>query len=182
MRRTTARSCLALLLVGFVMPRPSPARAVGSYPTVSPLPVRHKCRHRRSVLCDTFRRLAAPGRYPAPSPAEPGLSSNRALQPIRDPVSLRRFFQLKPVGSLENTPPGEESLNSVLDPLLNPPDRSLRPGSDWMERPVRFRVCWRCCGVPEARRRTRHSGETVWQTRITDGSSSVDWGLLSLRW
>ena len=31
--------CSALLLVGFVVPRPSPARAVGSYPTVSPLPV-----------------------------------------------------------------------------------------------------------------------------------------------
>jgi hypothetical protein len=33
--------------------------------------------HRRSVLCCTFRRLATPGRYPAPCPAELGLSSTR---------------------------------------------------------------------------------------------------------
>ena len=31
--------------------------------------------HRRSALCGTFRRLSAPGRYPAPCPAELGLSS-----------------------------------------------------------------------------------------------------------
>ena len=31
--------------------------------------------HRRSTLCCTFRRLATPGRYPAPCPAELGLSS-----------------------------------------------------------------------------------------------------------
>ena len=30
---------------------------------------------RRSALCCTFRRLAPPGGYPAPCPAEPGLSS-----------------------------------------------------------------------------------------------------------
>ena len=31
--------------------------------------------HRRSTLCCTFRRLATPGRYPAPCPVELGLSS-----------------------------------------------------------------------------------------------------------
>ena len=46
--------------------------AVGSYPTVSPLPA---FRLRRSALCCTFRRLAPPRRYLAPCPAEPGLSS-----------------------------------------------------------------------------------------------------------
>jgi hypothetical protein len=34
--------------------------------------------HRRSVLCGTFRRVAAPGRYPAPCPVELGLSSTAA--------------------------------------------------------------------------------------------------------
>src|SRR5690348_11913234 len=46
--------------------------AVGSYPTVSPLPA---FRLRRSTLCCTFRRLAPPRRYLAPCPSEPGLSS-----------------------------------------------------------------------------------------------------------
>ena len=43
--------------------------------------------HRRSALCGTFRRLAAPGRYPAPCLAELGLSSvRRALRtPGGDP-------------------------------------------------------------------------------------------------
>jgi len=41
-RRATTRSCLALLPMGFVVPLPSPASAVGSYPTFSPLPVRPK--------------------------------------------------------------------------------------------------------------------------------------------
>ena len=39
-RRAAARSCLALLPEGFAVPPPSPASAVGSYPTLSPLPVR----------------------------------------------------------------------------------------------------------------------------------------------
>ena len=34
--------------------------------------------HRRSTLCCTFRRLATPGRYPAPCPVELGLSSTRS--------------------------------------------------------------------------------------------------------
>ena len=52
---------LALLRVGFTMPRLLPARAVVSYTTVSPLPVLTRS-HRRSLLCCTFRRLATPGR------------------------------------------------------------------------------------------------------------------------
>src|SRR5690606_29111511 len=54
---------------------PVTGRAVRSYRTVSPLPVPPREGHRRSALCCTFRRLATPGRYPAPCPAELGLSS-----------------------------------------------------------------------------------------------------------
>ena len=46
-------------------------RAVGSYPTFSPLPLDRG----RSVFCVTFRRLTAPRRYLAVSPMELGLSS-----------------------------------------------------------------------------------------------------------
>ena len=76
--------CLALLLVGFTEPFRSPGTLVVSYTTVSPLPVRGGSirllagaipRHRRSALCCTFRRVTPPGYYPAPCPAESGLSS-----------------------------------------------------------------------------------------------------------
>jgi hypothetical protein len=41
--------------------------AVGSYSTVSPLPQRpHKQARGRSIFCGAFRRVAPPGRYPAP--------------------------------------------------------------------------------------------------------------------
>jgi len=55
---------LALLRVGFTVPRAVASRAVVSYTTVSPLPVPSSCEggHRRSALCCTFRRLATPGR------------------------------------------------------------------------------------------------------------------------
>ena len=46
----------------------------------------HEVGHRRYVFCGTFRRLTAPGRYPAPCPAELGLSSDR--QAASDPHSL----------------------------------------------------------------------------------------------
>jgi hypothetical protein len=66
---------LALLRVGFAVPSAVTRDAVRSYRTVSPLPVTGEPAHRRFTLCCTFRRLAAPGRYPAPCPAELGLSS-----------------------------------------------------------------------------------------------------------
>ena len=77
---------LVLLRAGFAVPVPSPGTAVGSYPTVSPLP--HKPfayapdvgRYR---FCGTFRRVAPPGCYPAPCSVEPGLSS-KGLSPFRD--------------------------------------------------------------------------------------------------
>ncbi len=49
-------------------------RAVRSYRTISPLPVRLRKR-RRYIFCGTFRELALPRRYLAPYPMEPGLSS-----------------------------------------------------------------------------------------------------------
>jgi len=52
--------------------------AVGSYPTVSPLPRTSCDAVRRSVLCCTGRRLAPPRRYLALCSMEPGLSSAQA--------------------------------------------------------------------------------------------------------
>ncbi len=43
--------------------------------------------HRRSALCGTFHRLAAPGGYPASCPAELGLSSAGDRSPDGDPHS-----------------------------------------------------------------------------------------------
>jgi len=52
--------------------------AVGSYPTVSPLPLVNEW---RSNLCGTIRRVqlspCAPRSYLAACPLEPGLSSNK---------------------------------------------------------------------------------------------------------
>src|SRR5271156_6003191 len=64
---------LALLRLGVTVPRLLPGRAVGSYPTVSPLPRDMG----RSVFCGPVRRLAAPRRYLAVCPVELGLSSTR---------------------------------------------------------------------------------------------------------
>jgi len=51
------------------MPSPLARDAVRSYRTVSPLPPALRGEPvRRSVLCCTFRRVAAPGRYPACCP------------------------------------------------------------------------------------------------------------------
>ena len=72
--------CSALLRVGFVEPPGSPPALVRSYRTVSPLPVRaRRARHRRSVLCGTFLRVAPTGCYPAPCPVESGRSSAGSL-------------------------------------------------------------------------------------------------------
>ena len=52
--------------------------------------------HRRSLLCCTFRRLAAPGRYPAPCPAEPGLSSTVQTFAPQRPSGLLRTPMIPP--------------------------------------------------------------------------------------
>ncbi len=84
----TLRTCrmlpyLALLRVGFSVPRPVTSRAVRSYRTFSPLPARTL---RRFVFCGTFHGLAPSRRYLAPCPMEPGLSS---VLPQRLPGRLR---------------------------------------------------------------------------------------------
>ena len=48
--------------------------------------------HRRSVLCGTFRRVAPPGRYPAPCPVESGLSSSAGECPHARGHPASSFF------------------------------------------------------------------------------------------
>jgi hypothetical protein len=61
---------LALLQVGFAVPRNVATRAVRSYRTVSPLPA-SLLTLRRFIFCCTFRELALPRRYLAPCPPSP---------------------------------------------------------------------------------------------------------------
>src|ERR1041384_4732932 len=65
------RCLLVLAPTGGSRAAPVARRAVGSYPTVSPLPLDKG----RSVLCGPFRRLTAPRRYLAVCPRELALSS-----------------------------------------------------------------------------------------------------------
>ena len=55
--------------------------------------------HRRSVLCGTFRRLTAPGCYPAPCPVELGLSSTGA-----GPAAVRTCFPFCETAGVVVTP------------------------------------------------------------------------------
>ena len=96
-------SYLALLRVGFTLPRTVTSRAVRSYRTFSPLPnltilsthltmvLRTTRLIWRYIFCCTSRRLAPPRRYLAPCSVEPGLSS--------DPVLERRKATKEEVGS-----------------------------------------------------------------------------------
>ncbi len=64
------------LLLGFAPDEAYPATpvasgAVGSYPTISPLP-----ENRRYFFCGALYSVTAPGCYPASCPMEPGLSSS----------------------------------------------------------------------------------------------------------
>ncbi len=80
---------LLLHQVGFAVPRRSPgarcALTAPFHPCHAPLSRRTV---RRSVLCGTFLRVAPTGRWPAPCPTVPGLSS-AALRPTRSPGRLR---------------------------------------------------------------------------------------------
>src|SRR5437870_13824557 len=71
--RAGSRCLFGLAPTGGYRATPVTRRAVGSYPTVSPLPLDKG----RSVLCGPFRRLAAPRHYLAVCPQELGLSSAR---------------------------------------------------------------------------------------------------------
>ena len=99
---------LALLLAGFTWHPPSPTDPVSSYLTLSPLPA--EAGGLLSVAL--FPGVAPAGRYPAPYPVEPGLSSLREKsghlscfsQVLRNglfPPWLRkssRVFVTRPVG------------------------------------------------------------------------------------
>jgi len=91
--------------------------AVGSYPTVSPLPRASCDAVRRSVLCCTGRRLAPPRRYLALCSVEPGLSSAQASCDAvvltdsavtdcrtawRSPDFLRRIFGFETCGAINS--------------------------------------------------------------------------------
>ena len=97
-RAALERSLLALLRTGVAEPRRSPAALVGSYPTVSPLPLRRSAEAVCFLL--PLREVAPAWLSPASCPAESGLSSPRAdrtgarppgrlLQPRRYRVSGR---------------------------------------------------------------------------------------------
>src|SRR5438132_12310899 len=69
--RAGSRCLLGLAPTGGYRAAPVTRRAVGSYPTFSPLPLDKG----RFVFCGPIRRLAAPRRYLAVYPVELGLSS-----------------------------------------------------------------------------------------------------------
>src|SRR5690606_30099121 len=96
--RAAPRRCLALLRPEVTVPPSLAVGAVGSYPTVSPLPdpLARARGHRRFALCCPCRRLAAPRRYLAACPVELGLSSFR-VAPGRD-----RHVRPRPVNIPEN--------------------------------------------------------------------------------
>src|SRR5207247_4703758 len=71
--RAGSRCLLGLAPTGGYRAAPVARRAVGSYPTFSPLPLDKG----RSVFCGPFRRLTAPRGYLAVCPMELGLSSAR---------------------------------------------------------------------------------------------------------
>ena len=98
LRPAEASPYLALLRVGFAS---IPARTGTWCALAAPF---HPCLslalprgHRRYRLCGTFRRIAAPGRYPAPCPVESGLSS--PATPERPPGPLD-VFSIRSLSSL----------------------------------------------------------------------------------
>jgi len=110
---------LALLRVGFavrpLLPAARCALTAPFHPCLCP-----RGGHRRSALCGTFRRLATPGRYPAPCLAELGLSSvRRALRtPGGDPSA-------RPPGPVDDGA-GQVSPASPGSPWIKPPEHRER--------------------------------------------------------
>src|SRR5438309_822808 len=93
---------------------PVARRAVGSYPTFSPLPLDKG----RSVFCGPFRRLAAPRRYLAVCPLELGLSSARhsdrrtaTITPYRLPA--RKVSVLEGSGQASARQPSQQANQTV---------------------------------------------------------------------
>src|SRR5207244_11674062 len=125
--RAGSRCLLGLAPTGGCRATPVARRAVGSYPTVSPLPLDKG----RSVLCGPFRRLAAPRRYLAVCPRELGLSSTRlssrhaaTIAPYRHPQASYRASQGrgKPTGpACAAGGPGCPAAGATPDRLLLAP-------------------------------------------------------------
>src|SRR5512134_418158 len=95
MTRAGSRCLLGLAPTGGYRATPVTGRAVGSYPTVSPLPLEKG----RSVLCGPVRRLAAPRCYLAVCPVELGLSSTD--HSCRPAATIPPCPHLPPVGKVE---------------------------------------------------------------------------------
>src|SRR5437588_9157671 len=106
--RAGSRCLLGLAPTGGYRATPVARRAVGSYPTVSPLPLDKG----RSVLCGPFRRLAAPRSYLAVCPVELGLSSTRhssqhaaTITPYRHPSQRYQPARARGKPSSHYSPP-----------------------------------------------------------------------------
>src|SRR5690606_16707368 len=102
--------CLALLRVGFTVPPPLLETRWALTPPFHPC-LCPRWGHRRSVLCGTVRRVTAPGCYPAPCPAELGLSSAAAR-----PAAVRTRF-----------PSIKQHSGRCRSRFLPSPDRAPRP-------------------------------------------------------
>jgi len=106
-------SLFALAPGGVCLAAPVTRRAVRSYRTVSPLPRLPHGSVRRSVLCGTVLRIAPTGRWPAPCPVVPGLSS-------ATPCPAGRRVRPGGSGGTDLTPPGAKSQRRYAAPLPEP--------------------------------------------------------------
>src|SRR5207249_10316597 len=149
--RAGSRCLFGLAPTGGYRAAPVTRRAVGSYPTVSPLPLDKG----RFVFCGPLRRLAAPRRYLAVCPRELGLSSAHrsswhaaTIAPFRHPVPNVPALEGSGQGSslewgaerpredsrrgLSGRPEGRPRLKRVLKDAGAPPsfrtDLQPRPG------------------------------------------------------
>ena len=73
---------------------------VRSYRTISPLPTGPRGCHGRYLFCGAVREVALPRRYPAPCPAESGLSSRPGPWRDRDRRSSDRLRPISPYRTL----------------------------------------------------------------------------------
>jgi hypothetical protein len=113
-RRAVSRRLFGLAPAGVYRAAPVAGSAVGSYPTVSPLPAVSR---RRSLLCGTVRRAAVasgtPRGYLAACPVEPGLSSIGATvsrSPRRDRPADRPRGNIMGLMPLRAAPPPRSRL------------------------------------------------------------------------
>src|SRR5262245_45502752 len=102
--RAGSRCLFGLAPTGGHRAAPGARRAVGSYPTLSPLPLDAG----RFVFCGPVRRLTAPRRYLAVYPVELGLSSARPQQ-----AAYRDHRTLPPPGRKLIGPPSPKASSSA---------------------------------------------------------------------